>query len=192
MSIAIIAYGSLIWDEECLAPHIAGGWRRGRGPRLPVEFSRVSPKRKRALVLVIDESAPAPVPTSYTLSRRDDIETAARDLAARERAPLQTIGAATREGHTVNCPPAIGGIVNEWLARQPHLSGAVWTNLPGNFETEAGRPFSHQAGLEWLKSLSSDSLAEGWRYITRAPDETDTPFRRYLKTSPWWRSLDFG
>jgi len=189
VTIAIIAYGSLIWDEECLAPHITGGWRRRAGPRLPVEFSRISPKRKGALVLVIDETAP-PVPTSWTASRRRDIEAAARDLAARERAPLAAIGMVTRSGEMANCTPAVGEAVHDWLCRQPALEGAVWTHLPGNFEAETGEPFSHAAGLRWLQGLKGESLVEAWRYVTFAPEETDTAFRRFLAGHPWWQALD--
>ncbi len=191
MSIAIIAYGSLIWDEECLAPHITGGWARRAGPRLPVEFSRVSPKRKGALVLAIDESAETAVSTSVTRSRRAHVEEAAADLARRERAPLEAIGIANGR-HATNCPPSIGRIVNDWLASQDTFRAAIWTNLPLNFREETGEPFTHARGLAWLKRLSPESLAEAWRYITFAPEETDTPFRRFLDGDDWWGSLDFS
>jgi hypothetical protein len=187
--IAIIAYGSLIWDEDCLAPHITGGWRRARGPRLPVEFSRISPKRKGALVLIVDEGA-AEVPTSWTLSRRAAIEAAARDLAVRERAPLSGIGMALRNGETANAPAAIAARVVAWLQEQPGLEGAVWTQLPGNFRETTGEPFSHAAGLRWLQGLEGESLLEAWRYIAFAPRETDTAFRRFLAAHDWWRALD--
>ncbi len=191
MSIAIIAYGSLIWDEECLAPHITGGWNRAAGPRLPVEFSRISPKRRGALVLAIDENAGAAVATSITRSRRTDVEEAAADLAKRERAPLEAIGIADGR-RAANCPPSIGRIVNDWLASQDAFRAAIWTNLPLNFREETGEPFTHARGLAWLKRLSAESLAEAWRYITYAPEETDTTFRRYLRDDPWWCGLDFS
>ena len=190
LSIAIIAYGSLIWDEDCLAPQITGGWARGTGPALPVEFSRISPKRKQALVLVIDETAPAPVPTSVTTSRRASLHEAAHDLARRERAPIAAIGMA--DGETfANCPEGIGRRVNAWLAAQERFGAAVWTNLPGNFRAITGKDFSHARGIRWLQSLPRESLKEGWRYITFAPRETATPFRRHLQAHPWWQSLDF-
>lgn len=190
MSIAILAYGSLIWDEENLAEHITGGWARGEGPGLPVEFSRISPKRKRALVLVVDETAPAPVPTSVTTSRRESIHEAAHDLARRERAPIEAIGMAERGGGRArNCPAGIGRIVNGWLEAQETYRAAVWTNLPGNFPQVAGEDFTHAAGLRWLKGLGPESLEEAWRYITFAPEETDTPFRRFLARDDWWRGL---
>ncbi len=188
MSIAIIAYGSLIWDEECLAPHIEGGWRQRQGPRLPVEFCRISPKRKGALVLAIREGAPWPVATAVTKSCRKELAEAAADLARRERAPLAAISMA--DGiRAENCSEAIGRIVNDWLAGQEEFRAAVWANLPENFAEETGAPFSHARGVEWLRGLGAESLAEAWRYITFAPRETDTPFRRHLAGDPWWRSL---
>ena len=190
MSIAIIAYGSLIWDEENLTEHITGGWVRGKGPMLPVEFSRVSPKRKQALVLVVDEAALAPVPTSVTTSRRQSIHEAAHDLARRERAPVEAIGMAELGARAVrNCPAGVGRIVNGWLEAQEKYRAAVWTNLPGNFSQAAGEDFSHEAGLRWLKGLGPESLEEAWRYIILAPEETDTPFRRFLARDDWWRGL---
>ncbi len=188
MSIAIIAYGSLIWDEECLAPHIHGGWLRGEGPYLPVEFSRISPKRKGALVLVIDQTAD-PVPTSITLSRRSRLAEAARDLARRERAPEEAIGIAEKGGLAFNCDEETGQRVLSWLEAQDVFRAAVWTQLPANFEAETGRPFSFEAGIEWLRGLKEEALFEAWRYIHQAPKETDTPFRRHLATHPYWKRL---
>ncbi len=188
MSIAIIAYGSLIWDEECLAPHIHGGWQRGAGPRLPVEFSRISPKRKGALVLVVDPAARA-VPTSVTASRRSRLIEAAKDLARRERAPEEAIGIAEKGGRAFNCDEATGRRVLSWLERQETFHAAVWTHLPANFEAETGRPFTFEAGVAWLRGLKGDALFEAWRYIHQAPEETDTAFRRHLAEHPFWQTL---
>jgi len=190
MKIAILAYGSLIWDEENLAPRITGGWRRGHGPVLPVEFCRVSPKRGRALVLALDEEAGAPVPTSHTTSRRHRVEEAVADLAARERCAPRYIGIAHHDGRHAQCSARIARVVNAWLALTDY-DAAIWAGLPANFEEHAGTPFSHEAGLAWLRQLPPASLQEGWRYITNAPGETDTPFRRFLARQAWWRALTF-
>ncbi len=191
MKIAILAYGSLIWDEEVLAPHITGGWRRGGGPALPVEFCRVSPKRKGALVLAIDEQAGHAVPTAFTTSRRQQLRQAIADLAARERCAEDHIAFARRDGAHGQCSARIASAVNAWLRTSGH-EAAIWAALPPNFEQEAGQLFSHAAGLEWLQSLRGESLAEAWRYITFAPEETDTPFRRFLSANTWWRNLSFA
>jgi hypothetical protein len=191
VNIAILAYGSLVWDEECLAPHIHGGWRLGEGPRLPVEFCRISPKRKRALVLTIDPEQGHEVATSYTLSRRDDVAEAVADLAARERCDARFIGICHRQrrGPTPDSP--LHARIHAWLQRHQGIDAAIWAALPVNFHAETGRPFSHETAVAYLQTLTGDALKEAWRYITFAPAETDTPLRRFLARHHWWSALDF-
>ncbi len=188
MTIAIIGYGSLIWDLDDLAPKVAGDWRMGAGPAMPVEFTRVSQKRIQALVLVIENGLEQYSPTSYIASRRDRLEDAKQDLAERERTHLGHIGWATRDGDARSHHDGTAEAVVNWLAGT-NFSAAVWTDLNGNFHEHTGRPFNHRDGLEYLKTLTGPSLAEAWRYITYAPPQTDTPFRRFLAEDPWWASL---
>ena len=51
MKIAILGWGSLIWNQNGLP--VKGQWKKN-GPVLPIEFSRVS--RDGRLTLVIDET----------------------------------------------------------------------------------------------------------------------------------------
>ncbi len=189
--IAILAYGSLVWDEECLAPHITGGWRLGEGPRLPVEFCRISPKRQQALVLTIDAAQGHEVATSFTLSRRRELAAAVSDLARRERCDERFIGICRRDGSHANTDPAIAERVHAWLLTRPQLDATIWAALPVNFHAETGQPFNLANAVSYLRRLAGAALAEAWRYITYAPRETDTPLRRHLTTDAWWRSLDF-
>lgn len=190
MKIAIIGYGSLIWDLDDLAPKVAGPWQRGIGPQMPVEFARVSPKRKLGLVLVIHEDVPQASRTSYLLSNRDTLDQAVIDLAERERTDREHIGFSTRAGDHYSRTAGIAQTVDKWLS-ETQLDAAVWTDLNGNFDDHTGETFSHEAGISYLRKLSGASLSEAWRYITYAPSETDTPFRRYLATDGWWSSLAF-
>ncbi|MGI9464830.1 MAG: hypothetical protein ACR2OM_12860 [Aestuariivirgaceae bacterium] len=188
MNIAIIGYGSLIWDLDDLEPKVDGNWQRGAGPAMPVEFARVSPKRKQGLVLVIHADVPAPSATSYLMSNRKDVQHAVTDLAERERTQLDHIGYVVRSGQGYSRQAGIIETVAEWLTGTD-LDAAVWTDLDGNFDESTGEAFSHQAGLAHLRQLSGASLYEAWRYITYAPEETDTPFRRFLAADGWWTSL---
>jgi len=52
--IAILGWGSLIYELGELESYVASDWKDG-GPKLPIEFSRVSSSRDGALTLVIDE-----------------------------------------------------------------------------------------------------------------------------------------
>lgn len=184
--VAVIGWGSLIWDLDDLAPKVTGGWRMGAGPTLPLEFSRISPKRLMSLVVVADPDHGAACPTSVILSARDNVEAAAADLALRERAAPERIGLhCARTRRTRASDPAIGAQVALWCAATG-AAGAVWTDLTRNFEAETGRPFSVAEGLVYLRGLSGEAAAEARRYIDGAPRQTDTPLRRALAQSAWW------
>jgi len=186
MRIAIVGYGSLLWDLENLTPFVAGDWKLADGPQMPVEFSRVSPKRKDALVLVIDETLDHQCDTSVIDSTRNDLHQAVDDLAARERCPQNMIGYVSTDGDAHRPLDCAG----EWLKKAPY-DAVLWTALPGNFHEQVNHPFSHENGLAYLKTLKGAALEEAWRYVEFAPEITDTPFRRFLRSDNFWQSLEF-
>ena len=95
---AVLGYGSLIWDLDDLAPHVELPWAMGGGPLLPMEFSRISPKRKMGLVVVLDPDNGVPCPTHAIASVKTDIHSVADDLMRRERAKsIEQIGAVVYE-----------------------------------------------------------------------------------------------
>ena len=187
--IAIIGWGSLIWDLDDLAPKVEGAWLMGAGPRLPMEFSRVSPKRKQALAVCLDATHGAPCQTNAILSVRGRIDEAAEDLRARERAKHITFIGAHFGGETVQAAtPAVADAIANWCL-VTGAAGAVWTDLDPNYQSVRGEPFSVDRGMAYLRSLSGESLIEAVRYIEYAPSATDTPLRRALAAEEWWRAL---
>ena len=188
MRIAIIGYGSLIWDLENLEPHVSGSWNIGGGPQMPVEFSRISPKRKKALVLVIDETLGHACKTCVIASNRNNLDEAVADLARRERCPHDAVGVVT-ERSTASC--GVPAAVHNWLGASA-FDAAIWTSLPANFHSETGEQFTHARGVDYLKTLKGESLGEAWRYIEYAPAVTSTPFRRHLAQDSFWQSLNFS
>ena len=186
--IAILGWGSLIWDLHDLGSKVTGAWEMGQGPHLPMEFSRISPKRRRALVVVLDPDHGAPCPTHAIASRRADIAEAVADLAARERCSPARIGAVCpAAGRAQARAPAIAEAVARWC-RAEGWRGAVWTDLAPDFAVRTGAPFSVERGVAYLAGLAGESRAEALRYISRAPVETDTPLRRRLAGEAWWQA----
>jgi hypothetical protein len=191
MSIFILGYGSLIWDLDDLAPKVRGPWRMGGGPMLPLEFSRISPKRKLSLVVVIDPAGD-PCPTHAIASTRTRVAEAVADLAARERTGTDRIGWVDMQAGTdASHHPSVTKAAREWCAREG-ATGAVWTDLDANFEGVTCAPFSLMRGIDYLKTLEGESLAAALEYIDGAPEATDTPLRRALNADPWWRGLRTG
>ena len=186
--IAVIGWGSLIWDLDDLAPKVAGDWAMAAGPRLPLEFSRISPKRAMSLVVVLDPDDGAPCESHAIASIRDDIHAAAHDLQRRERAQsIAQIGAVCRRTRFVRATDErIAAAVTDWCAVHD-IAGAVWTDLPRNFAEITGKPFGIPAGIAYLRELPERNLAEALRYITFAPGGTATPLRTALEREDWWR-----
>ncbi|QIE56424.1 hypothetical protein G5B40_13715 [Pikeienuella piscinae] len=186
--IAVIGWGSLIWDLDDLAPKVEGPWLMRAGPSLPFEFSRISPKRQNALALCLDPEHGAPCPTNAILSMRADIHQAAEDLRARERArEIGFIGAfCARTGFHRSRLPEITPVFAEWC-EATGAAGAVWTDLDSNFTGMNGSDYSIAAAIAYLRTLEGASLDEAVRYIERAPETTETPLRSALRADTWWR-----
>ena len=184
---AILGWGSLIWDLSSLAPHVRGEWAMGAGPTLAMEFTRISPKRKGALVVCLDPVHGAGCVTNAIASVRDNIHDVASDLARRERAKQERIGAVClASGQASGTIPEVVEGVRRWCLAEG-WAGAVWTGLASNFEDHLGEAFSVPRAICYLRTLTGGSLDEAVRYIENAPAATDTPLRRALAADAWWR-----
>ncbi len=184
---AVLGWGSLIWDLDDLAPHVALPWRMNAGPELPMEFTRVSPKRKMGLAVCLDPEHGAPCPTHAIASRRGALDAAVADLAVRERTQPRHIGGICRETGTAQGRSEIARHVQEWCEAEG-WAGAVWTDLQTNYTETLGIGFSIEHATGYLRGLTGDSLDEAVRYIENAPEGTDTPLRRALAGDPWWQA----
>ena len=184
--IAVIGFGSLLWDLDDLAPKVSGEWKMYEGPILPLEFSLVSRKRHYALALVIDYGDGAPCPTCVIDSVRSEIGAAIVDLANRERMEPTNIGFVDRNtGASHSHREETRNTFWNWIEDSTY-DGAVWTDGERNFEALTGRAFSLQTAQDHLRSLQGISLEEARRYIRNAPARVETPLRRALEGAPWW------
>lgn len=183
---AIIGWGSLIWDLEILTPHVELPWRMDAGPSLPMEFSRISAKRKMGLAVCLDLVSGTPCPTHVVPSTRDTLVDAVTDLAARERAPFERIGGVCVHTDASQGRPQFRNLIREWCL-QNNWQGAVWTDLGSNFRELRSLTFSVTTAITYLQGLKGEGLDEAIRYIVSAPEATDTPLRRALAQNDWWR-----
>ena len=183
---AVLGWGSLIWDLDDLAPKVTLPWQMEAGPRLPMEFSRISPKRKMGLVVCLDAAVGVPCATHAIASERATLADVIADLAARERAPKDMIGGVCLATGHAQGRPEISDRVRDW-STQRGWQGAVWTDLRPNFAEHSDTAFSLGAALSYLRTLTGENLAEAVRYIHLAPATTDTPLRRALASDAWWQ-----
>lgn len=188
MRIAVLAWGSLVWDRRELA--ITEDFRPC-GPHLPIEFCRVSGDGR--LTLVIDETFGTSCKTYSALSAYGDLNAALENLWTREGSGSEalpknirshgrvgwidaasgTCSAKAMERH----PQAIAAIRN-W-AQASGFDAAIWTALASNFDEpdKAGKQFSVEAVINYLEALEAPKVAAALGYIRSAPLDVQSPVR---------------
>ena len=175
MKIAIIGWGSLIWDSRDLPKE--GVWQVN-GPKLPIEFSRISHDAR--LTLVIDPDNGKTIQTMYVLSPRTSLDYACEDLRKREGTSNKNIGwvdvidgknfCESKQDNTCDA-------IYQWC-REQGFDAAVWTALTSNFKKETETDFSIAAVMEYLAGLPKNVRKEALKYISNAPDCVNTPVRQ--------------
>lgn len=189
--IAILGWGSLIWDERPEFDDKHGEWKDG-GPELPLEFSRISQTRLDALTLVIDSINGQACAVQYALSTRTDPDDAIADLRCREGTTMKRMGFYFAEGGRT-CDPPLPNSIPPW-AKANSCDVVVWTGLPSNFESELNKrgldkakaTFSVENAIAHIQNLGPEAKAKAAEYVWRAPAYVDTPLRRALHVQPWF------
>lgn len=183
MKIAILGWGSLLWDHNADFDSQHNQWLLD-GPELKLEFSRVSQSRCQALTLVIDSQNGELCRVAYTFSKRKDPEDAICDLQSREGTTRKNIGFYFCDGSRRQCRDANSlKAIAAWCAIKK-VDVVVWTDLESNFKSGCRNHFSIQNALLHIKGLSAEGKAKAAEYVWRAPDFVQTPLRRILQVHP--------
>ncbi len=187
MKVAILGWGSLLWDPKDLATE--GCWQSD-GPYLPIEFARISGKNKNKLTLVCMEGV-APIRSYWIMSSKPRLDEARENLRIREgkRVDVADIGCIARDGCSWVAPfHQLEKTMREWLALKKELDAVIWTGLGSNFLKETQKSFSVDQGVEWLRELVDQRRAE--EYIRKAPLQTNTLLREQCRASFGWTDLN--
>ncbi len=204
-NIAILGWGSLIWDPRTL--NFDGAWRQD-GPRFPLEFARLSASSLTGrgsadgmparLTLTITPGRPV-VPTLWAFSRLETLEGAIADLAHREGCGTGSIGfydwrtgqmQARREAELLR------DAVEIWRERVDSdsrpIDAVIWTDLGPKFQEECGLDFNLANVLGFFDGLSGVHWERASAYILRAPRQVATAMRPALETYIHERRLTDG
>jgi hypothetical protein len=179
MRIAVLGWGSLVWDRRVLA--LADAFRPV-GPILPLEFSRISIDKR--LTLVIDENRGTPCTTYVAPSPYLDLDDAVENLRLREGMPgPDGVGFVDTHARTRSAPawdrhPRVVITIEAWAMRHGYQA-AIWTALGSNFHErdKANMPFSVEAALAYLATLDGDRLDKALQYFRKAPPEISCALR---------------
>lgn len=186
MNIAILGWGSLIWDPRNLEiDKTIGekGWHN-EGPMLPIEFARISQDGR--LTLVIEEGSKH-IQTLYAISKFKNLELAALDLAMREGCRKNKIGTFSRENDAFypNTFP-FKQLIKRWIDNTQDIDAVIWTNLSGNFQNKIGLKLTPDNAVNYLKYQSFDVKEKAEQYIHRTPEIVRTSIRAAIEKELGW------
>ncbi|WP_414147689.1 hypothetical protein ACMGGR_19885 [Erwinia sp. BNK-24-b] len=177
MRIACLGWGSLIWKPGVLP--VAGEWKQD-GPRLPIEFSRISDGGELATAICLNAD---PVPVFWAWLDVDNLSTAIQLLKQREAIPAERndgIG-------SLKVTDTSAGLLAEW-AKARNIDALIWTALPPrNDHVENCIPPIEQA-VAYLTALQGETREHARDYIQRVPTQIDTAYRRIIVESLGWQS----
>lgn len=185
LRIAVLGWGSLIWNQGVL--QISGEWKED-GPKLPIEFARVS--RNGRLTLAITSGSES-VQVLWNIMGMSEIEQAIRNLQNREEMPTKEgIGWTNlKENKTVSRNTEEGGKVGEWANRKG-LDAVIWTDLEPNFESHTGMALEGENVVKYLRSLPLEAQKKAEKYIRCAPRQMKTRMREYIADVLGWTPID--
>jgi len=178
MKIAVIGWGSLIWNPRNI--NLAFEKWRNDGPVLPIEFARKSRDGRITLVIYKPYMCEPEkwVRTYWNIIFAKSIDEAIEVLRKRERTIRQYIAHITTDSDNIDDKIKIE--IKNWI-RDKKLDGAVWTDLPSNISLEEVIPY--------LQSLQGDTLRRAKEYIEKTPKQIQTPLRREIEKILGWKCI---
>lgn len=194
MEIAILGWGSLIWNPGNLGIEKEKGkniWHN-TGPMLPIEFARISKDGRLTLVIVPGEKL---VQTLYTISTFKEIDLVKLDLAVREGCGKDKIGSYFKKKdefipNNFKCKEEI----KNWVMQNERIDAVIWTNLSEKYwylnDNKEKIEVDKSDIISYLRNLPSDKQAISEQYVRKTPSSIDTIQRKIIEEVLGWTEID--
>lgn len=187
MKIAILGWGSLIWQPKELKFDENIGWKKN-GPVLPIEFARISKDGRLTLVITPNGTD---VPTLYAVSSFDNLELAVLNLAVREGSGRMSIGSYNKskdEFFPPNFPIKEKDNIKNWIQTTDY-DAVIWTNLPEklNLENMTKTEKDPDGRIDYLQNLKGSESALAEEYIRNTPKQIATTYRKQIIEVLGWK-----
>ncbi len=185
MQIAILGWGSLIWQPKALEFDKEKGWQKD-GPELPIEFSRISNDGR--LTLVIDPKAEK-IQTLYATSLYEKIDEAVLNLAIREGGSRKSIGFYNKESDKFSDQNfKFKKEIREWVANKD-FDAVIWTDLGKKFKDKIGLKHNKDNVIKYLETLPNDKKIKAEEYIRKTPQQIRTKMREAIESQLQWEPI---
>ena len=181
MKIAVLAWGSLVWDPRDLK--IVNVWKTD-GPFLPIEFARISMDGRLTLVIRTNSE---PVQVLWTLMQSKDLDEAILDLKNREGTVIKRIGYVDLVNNTKRSKSDIlADEITNW-ALEKGLDAVIWTDLGMKFKDVLNRKLNAENVIKYLSGLPISKKARAREYIENAPVQVRTALRSVIEEELGWK-----
>jgi len=189
MKIAILGWGSLIWNPgnlEIEKTQEQNGWFDD-GPMMPIEFARISKNKRLTLVIVPGSEE---VRTLYAISKFEILDEAILDLAVREGCGKNKVGFFDKKKGEFY-PPKFEhkNNIKDWINDKEDVDAVIWTDLANNFKDKVRLELTADNVINYLEDLLDDVKALSEQYIRRAPVAVNTPFRKEIEKKLGWSPI---
>lgn len=184
MKIAILGWGSLIWQPKDLKFDVNIGWKEN-GPVLPIEFARISKDGRLTLVITPNGTE---VQTLYSVSSFDSLDLAVLNLAVREGSGRKSIGYYDKSKDEFSpIDFSFKENIKNWI-QTTDFDTVIWTNLPVklNLENVTKTEKDPDGRIDYLQNLKGFESALAEEYIRNTPKQIATKYRnQIIKTLGW-------
>jgi hypothetical protein len=189
MKIAILGWGSLLWQPKDLKFDEETGWSEN-GPFLPIEFARIS--KDGRLTLVITPSGTL-VETYFAISSYKNVEEAVLNLAVREGCGRKQIGRYKKSEDLFKYGEFLQKNILNWI-NNTDIDAVIWTNLGENWDIknenkEIIRSFVPNERIDYLRNLERNNSALAEEYIRRTPMQIKTHYRNLIEQELDWKPI---
>ena len=185
MKIAILGWGSLIWQPKDLKFDANIGWKE-KGPILPIEFARISKDGRLTLVITANGTE---VPTLYSVSSFDTIDLAVLNLKKREGTVKENIGYYDKTKDDFFLIDFLfKESIKNWI-QTTDFDGVIWTNLPEKWILNDGNKteIDPDKRVDYLKKLKGHQSALAEEYIRKTPKQIATNYRKLIIEVLGWK-----
>lgn len=194
MKIAILGWGSLIWNPgnlEIDKTQGQNGWLSD-GPMLPIEFARISQDGR--LTLVIDPDVEE-LQTLYSISRFEELDHAILNLAVREGCGRNKIGHFLKDDNELSPDDfQFGQTIKHWIEEKETIEAVIWTNLSPKlwYKNKEGDivDVPKDCLVSYLEGLPQNKQAIAEEYIRRAPVIVETSIRKEIEMKRKWTKIN--
>lgn len=185
LKIAILGWGSLIWNPQNLKFDKSIGWQPN-GPILPIEFARISNDGRLTLVITDNGSKNQ---VFYCVSSYDKLDEAILDLAIREGSGRGSIGHYDKNQDKYNKPSfKYKQEIKEWIGKLD-IDAVIWTDLSEKWSVKSGSDIIPDNRIEYLKSLRGNTSVIAEEYIRKTPIQIKTKYRVLIEGELNWSPI---